>query len=233
MQGTITGLTFGRNDTILQAWTNGIGFVGLTFDILGTSFGLLLALSLQTSIRRSKGSSYNKTLVDGRDEVRRLISGPTTDESCQRVVDVLGNELKHRRRFWRRRLQSHIVPADKSFIEHRNRLFGDSSENTNFSWGPSIILSHISGPQQRWSMAYIPILNMGIGIACLLVSVVCFAAYTQPRPVWMACVIVAAITVAFSASCLAYLVVPSVAEEYISRFRGRSCFLSSFRSTDS
>jgi len=213
VQGQMTALTFGVNDTSLQTFTNGIGLIGLTFDILGTSFGLLLALALQGYIQRSKAWLHASTIERLTNEVRRRMGGTlATDADREEIAEALDEYMRERRIFWRKRLRSNILPGDKSFKHHRDLLLGETMKVKRL--GTSAVLSLIPGPQRLIALTKIPVITMGLGIVCLFVSVICFAANTQHRHVWLACVIVAMTTIACSSICLVFLKLPEILEAY-------------------
>jgi len=210
VQGQIVALTFGVNDTSLQIFTNGIGLIGLTFDILGTSFGMLLALALQGYIRRSKAWLNGSTMEGLANSVNWRIG--KVDEDREKIEEDLDEYIRERRIFWRQRWRSKILPGDKGFIAHRDQFLGQTTHIKRL--GTSTILSLSPGPQRIIVMANIPMVTMGFGVISLFVSVICFAASTQHPHVWMACVIVAMTTIACSLGCLAYLKLPEVLVAY-------------------
>jgi hypothetical protein len=146
-------------------------------------------------------------------EIRLRLAGKAlTDADLQEIADELEEYTRNRKIFWRKRLRSNILPGDKAFKHHRDLLLGDSSKAHKL--GTSSVLSLVPGPQRLIAMAKIPIITMGFGIVCLFVSVICFAANTQHRRVWLACVIVAMTTIACSLGCLIYMKVPEMLEAY-------------------
>jgi hypothetical protein len=215
VQAQIIAFTFGLNDTHIQTVTNGIGFIGLTFDVLGTSFGLLFALSLQKSIRQSRVSLHANTIQHTKARVQLLMGRISssanlhTDANCLRIAQLLNEEMMHRRRFWRYRLKSNIRPADKCFLEHRDLILGEEAKIVQWEYN---VLLEGAAPEQLFALARIPVIAMGLGIACLLISVICFASYTQNRQVWLACVIVATITAGYSFYCLLFVEIAGVVE---------------------
>jgi hypothetical protein len=178
---------------------------------MGTSFGLFLAISLQKSIRRSKASVLNTTTTEKlRDQVHQLISTDTpTDANYRTAAKLLSKEMAERRRFWRIRSKSTVLPSDKSFLQHRELLLAESPKPSCLV---SALLLQYTAPQELHILAMIPIVAMTLGIVCLLISVICFAAYTQHRNVWVACVITTAITMFYSLSSLMFVEMASTLE---------------------
>ena len=124
----------------------------------------------------------------------------------------------HRRRFWRYRLKSNIYPADKCFPEHRDLILGEEAKVVQWEYN---VLLEGAAPEQLFALARIPVIAMGLGIACLLISVICFASYTQKRHVWLACVIVATITAGYSFCCLLFVEVAGFVETLYIRSKSR------------
>ena len=150
-----------------------------------------------------------------------------TDANCLRIAQLLNEEMMHRRRFWRYRLKSNIRPADKCFLEHRDLILGEEAKIVQWEYN---VLLEGAAPEQLFALARIPVIAMGLGIACLLISVICFASYTQNRQVWLACVIVATITAGYSFYCLLFVEIAGVVETlYI---RSKSRFLHCLRFSD-
>jgi hypothetical protein len=73
VQGQIIASTFSKNDTVLQRVTNGFAFVGMTFDIVGTSFGLFHALRAEHYSQRYKNEleATHKNHIELEDTVRK------------------------------------------------------------------------------------------------------------------------------------------------------------------
>lgn len=212
VQGQIIALTFGVNDTSLQIFTNGIGLIGLTFDILGACFGMLVAVILQGHIRRSNTWLKSSTM----ENLVNLVNGKGDGDLNRREIETkLEKYIRKRRIFWRQRSNSKILPGDQDFMAHRKQMLcltkpkelGTSTKGsgTHGGLGTSTILKHIPGPQRITIIANIPPVTMGFGIVSLFVSVICFAASTQRPHVWLACVIVSMTTIACSLICLAYM----------------------------
>jgi hypothetical protein len=67
---------------------------------------------------------------------------------------------------------------------------------------PHIFIDHntpmVEPAKIPWSLGQIPVTAMTLGIGCLLVSMLCFAADFQPRLIWLACVVITAYTLFYS-----------------------------------
>jgi hypothetical protein len=155
-----------------------------------------------------------------RDEVHQLILTDTpTDAKYRTAAKLLSKEMAERRLFWRIRLKSTVLPSDKSFLQHRELLLAESPKPGCLV---SALLLQYTIPQELHILAMIPIGAMVLGIVCLLISVISFAAYTQHRNVWLACVIATAITVFYSLSSLMIVEMASLLEtKVVSRSKSR------------
>jgi hypothetical protein len=72
-----------------------------------------------------------------------------------------------------------------------------------------VFLGHNVAPQY---LSELPLVAMSLGIACLLASVICYAAYSQPRAVWITCTVITAP----SAGYLVVMMVRNKTSEFIS-----------------
>lgn len=57
-----------------------------------------------------------------------------------------------------------------------------------------VYLEHNVAPQY---MSEVPLVAMCLGIACFLTSVICYAAYSQPRAVWITCTAITAPSIGY------------------------------------
>jgi hypothetical protein len=194
VQAQVVASTYQNNDTRLQIVANGFGFVGLALDVLGTSFGVLHALELQRSIRRTPELLHSRSKDQLKDMISELIGKKTDKEG---VVGTLELAISGRKKFWMIRRHSVAAPVGEAFRKHIEGLFHEDQSTTL----PRLVrLFSTAGVEQSTaSLGTDPMIAMGAGIVCLLISVVCFAAYSQRRSVSLACV---SITVIVSSSML-------------------------------
>jgi hypothetical protein len=184
--------------------TNGFGFLGLVLDVLGTSFGVIHALKLQKTIPlwpellRSRAAHQNE-LVD-------MLS--TQFESTVWEVDSglpkVHRELILRRKFWISRRYSLDAMLDDKFCDHLSVLRVSTVTTRGLLLLENLRLARVILPLRRPKddiddLAENPVIAIGAGISCLLVSVVCFAASSQRQLVWLVCTM---ISVVFTADML-------------------------------
>ena len=171
--------TFPNNNTTLQTVTNGLGFVGLTLNILGTSFGMLHALALQMSIRRIQ-------------EVMRSRETQQWDSGYgQKLIQM---ELSERKKFWMIRRHLLDTGINKPLGDHLDHLFPE--EPAQFQ--ALLQFANYMGFEPFRAIPVLgvdPTLAMGGGIMCLLMSVILFAVDSQHKSVWLACVSITVIVV--------------------------------------
>jgi len=185
VQAQVVAYTFDKNYNNLQVAANGFGFVGLALDVLGTSFGVLHALKLHRSIQRMP------TLLQARsreqlDDMRIQCEADTTA-----AVQILEAELSARKKFWVVRPPLFDASIDKSLHDHLWPLF-HHNQSTVQSYLLRLFSAAGAVPHTA-TLGMDPLLAMGGGIVCLLVSVMCFAAYTQHKVVWVACIAITTI----------------------------------------
>ena len=180
--------TFANNSTKLQIVTNGFGFTGLTLDILGACFGVLHAIKLQNAIQHPPELLRPRSKQDFEDIVDGLLKRVEEegDAALQEVSDTLQAENSERKKFWTDRRFSEFAWHNEPLHRHLEPLFGPRlfpilSPIQRFIHQPGPTHSEIGEP---------PMLAMGAGMMCLLISVICFAAYSQRRPVWVICIVV-------------------------------------------
>ncbi|KAI0041229.1 hypothetical protein FA95DRAFT_1611166, partial [Auriscalpium vulgare] len=171
VQAQMLSFTYESNDTHLQAATNWLGFVGLTLDILGATAGVAHAIILKQSIKDARDvATLLNTLASEMDRLE-LVQQPTVKSEPERFDQYEG-----------------ALAAVGGWMEIQYKF------SSRFP-----LVRYI----KRWT-AYIqgtrllPISAMGGGALCLLLSVLCFAASTQRRFVWISCATFAALTVVWS-----------------------------------
>jgi hypothetical protein len=187
--------TFDKNDAPLEVAANVFGFVGLVLDILGTSFGVVHTLALQRSIRRMPELQHSRSDEYLIDTIGKL---HTSAAEKKRVVETLEEIMTERKKFWVFRRHSVDAPVSQSFRNHLDQLFlGDEATAVSqlLHW-----FSKAGVEQSALTLGEDPMYAMGGGVVCLLLSVLILAAYSQPRSVWLACIVVT-VLVASSMVC--------------------------------
>jgi hypothetical protein len=180
VQAQVIAFTCANNKTSLQVTTNCFAIVGLALDVLGTSFGVLHIFALQRSIRRMeeliRSQSRNMAKFEGEDGVSEL----------QKLIET---ELRIRKKFWLFRrylpngsLGNHLDPL------FPNGQFKDLEHFVRFAGAVGL-------DPYTVALGTDPTLAMSAGITCLLLSVILFAASSQPKAVFLVCVTITAITI--------------------------------------
>jgi hypothetical protein len=213
VQAQLIGITSGSNRTALGRATNWFAFVGLTLDLIGTSAGVARALLLQASIRRTHRLVVRLSgQIDGaRHKVRDLqergidlSATPRTRafltlsvQAISRVVALLAEDGRFG-------MQSgedinEIEAAGAAALDALGSGSGLRRRKHlhlfHRMWLGNVVLPHI----HIEGLGYIPVTSLAGGTLCLFVSVVLYAAASQPRAVWISC---AAIFVSMLASSL-------------------------------
>ncbi|KIJ33713.1 hypothetical protein M422DRAFT_264331 [Sphaerobolus stellatus SS14] len=175
IQSQIIGYTLDKNDTKIQMVTNVFGFVGLVLDILGASSGVIHAVILKKSISEAQ---VPDTLFSDNERL------PLSDTAAanQELVEQLHKEIHERKKFWRHRRMLPFVPRDPEFQNHLVLLFP-----TDGRWRWIRYVLSIAGILTRGQST---IGAIQYGVIFLLISVLCFAGYSQPRTVWITCLVV-------------------------------------------
>jgi hypothetical protein len=196
----VIALTFQNNGSRLQVAGNGFGFAGLVLDVLGTSFGVLHALKLHRSIRHIQEllrSRSKEHLADVEKEFPKIRDG-VGDAAAKQWLET---EISARKKFWVSRRHLCNPDVHKALYAHLEPLFRHDK--------PTILpllfrLFSILGEPHAATLGTDPMIAMGGGIGCLLMSVFCFAAYSQHRSVLYACV---AITVIMTSTMMSGLLI--------------------------
>ncbi|KAL0958688.1 hypothetical protein HGRIS_014019 [Hohenbuehelia grisea] len=207
VQAQMISFTWESNNNSLQRTANWFSFAGLTLDIIGTAIGVIRTGSLQRSVRRTErvlnavsGDLYRLQTRLNRLAARTASSADRSARSAllsdiERLMDELAHHLKifdEFVKYWE--LSLPMVGAD-------NPLYTTESD-AEMAWKPMEFLITLGGllglPQTV--PGQVPIVVMSGGIIFLLLSVILFAASSQPHAVWIACVILAAVALIWSES---------------------------------
>lgn len=134
MQAQILAFTYASNSTRLQNVTNAFGFIGLTLDIIGTTFGVVDAVLLQKSIRRSQSLQDPQHISSLKETVQNFMTTDFTadaERSAARyyILKLLQMQMEERKAFWTSR-HAHVIPFDQPFSQHRAQLIREESANT-------------------------------------------------------------------------------------------------------
>jgi hypothetical protein len=202
VQTQIVGLANNNENTTLARATNWFAYVGLTLDLIGTSSGVARALLLQAAIRRSHRLVVRLTSqIDGaRHQVRELqrrgvdlSDDPRARAFLTRSVNAISHIVALLAEDTRFGVQSadNITEIEAAGEAALNALGSDpswSSRKKNLyrfrrMWFGKFILPHLHVE----GLGHIPILSLGGGALCLLMSVMLYAGNTQPRGIWITC----------------------------------------------
>jgi hypothetical protein len=86
VQSQILASTTALNSTVLQNFTNGLGFVGLTLDIIGTSLGVVHAIYLQNAIRSYQQLLQYLSVEPLKKKIRHLQTTKTSREETMELI---------------------------------------------------------------------------------------------------------------------------------------------------
>jgi hypothetical protein len=200
VQTQIIALSYNRHDTTLQNVTNYFGFAGLTFDIMGAGIGIIQSIVHQNIIQTPVVGVTTKPL---KEKVQKLMEGvgsgvdPRGSHDCRQVAELLQTETMKRRMFWKSRQFSSYLPSDKDFLQHFHHWLLPQAKNRSQGAAFAVYKWAIYKMQTCARLtSYTPVMLMGLGIICLLTSVVCFAADTQASQattIWLLCIIGASV----------------------------------------
>jgi len=157
--------------------SNRVGFLGLTLDILGTTFGVLHALRLQKPVPQTPEPLQAKQLQNSTGD------WPISADMAQ----ALRADLSSRQKFWNMR---HYFVDDNSLNIHLQLLFKEQRSASILLYCRYFVLGVDQGDAM---LGRDPVLAIGGGAACLLVSVLAMTVSSQPRPTGIICVSVAVI----------------------------------------
>jgi hypothetical protein len=128
VQAQILASTYASNSTRLQNVTNGFGFIGLSLDIIGTSFGVVDAVLLQKSIHRSQSLQDTRYIDSLEATIQTLMRSTDAEASAAQasaarshIVKLLQKQMGERKAFWSSR-HPDVIPFDQSFSQHRAQL---------------------------------------------------------------------------------------------------------------
>lgn len=199
VQAQVNASTLDKNDTNLQIAANGFGFVGLALDVLGTTFGVIHSRALQRSIRRVNELRQSRSAERFGDMIKNF---QTSGAEKNRIFEHLSKEISERRKFWVFRRYALDAPVSQSFRNHLQPLF-PNDESTAI---PQLLhlISKAGVEQSTSTLGQDPLYAMAGGVLCLLMSVLIFAAYSQPRSVWLASSVITAV-VGLSMVCSLWL----------------------------
>ncbi|KAJ8703210.1 hypothetical protein PTI98_001852 [Pleurotus ostreatus] len=217
VQAQVIDWTREENNTSLEIFTNFVSFFGLTLDILGVGTGVIRQLMLQHSVKRMETQATR--LRDNADRLQRqfhrLRSGTAFPDDLQgprgqrflknayTIKDQLAKQialLDDMREI--QRFRSDLIFTDRvDDSEDAEKRHGveDSSSSLLSSAGPSYEARRRSsmGTAMQFVRAMphqLPMVSMGGGIFFLLCSVIWLATSTQPKLIWVPCLVAAAVT---------------------------------------
>jgi len=196
----VIGLENDANQTVLGRTRNWFAFVGLTLDLIGTSSGVARALLLQAAMRRTHRLVTRLTgqIDAARHQVRELqqrgvdlSADPAARAfltSSVRAISRVAALLAEDGRFGVQSAEdvTEITAAGAAALDAlglRSRSGGRKHPRLlRALWLGSVMPhTHVEG------LGHIPVTSLAGGALCLLVSVVLFAAASQPRVVWISC----------------------------------------------
>ncbi|KAI9441322.1 hypothetical protein H4582DRAFT_1931829 [Lactarius indigo] len=218
VQAQLISVTYNSNSNALGKATNWFGFVGLTLDLIGTGGGVVRALLLQQAIRRSHRLAVRLAgQIDGaRHEIREQ------QERQRRTADTASVDPRSRASLTdSMRAISRIMAifAEDGRFGVQTAAPAEGGAQTATAVVDPDALGHYSrGPPRGkrgahpfhewmwWILPHVnvegigrvPIVSLGGGGLCLLVSVVLFAGASQPHAVWISCASIAVGTFVWS-----------------------------------
>lgn len=213
VQAQVIDWTREENNTSLEVFTNFVSFFGLTLDILGVGTGVIRQLMLQHSVKRMETQATR--LRDNADRLQRqfhrLRSGTAFPDDLQgsrgqqflrnayTIKDQLAKQialLDDMREI--QRFRSDLIFTDRvDDSEDAEKRYVDSSSSLLSSTGFNFTGQRRSGTVMRFVRAMphqLPMVSMGGGIFFLLCSVIWLATSTQPKVIWVPCLVAAAVT---------------------------------------
>ncbi|KAF4605680.1 hypothetical protein EYR40_004469 [Pleurotus pulmonarius] len=218
VQAQVIDWTREENNTSLEVFTNFVSFFGLTLDILGVGTGVIRQLMLQHSVRRME--TQVTRLRDNADKLQRQfhrlrsgsefpddLRGPRGQQFLRNVYTIrdqlakqmaLLDDMREIQRF-----RSDLILTDRvDDSEDSEKRHGVEDSSSSL-----LSLTRFDSPGQRRSTGrgtvmrfvramphQLPMVSMGGGIFFLLCSVIWLATSTQPRVIWVPCLVAAAVT---------------------------------------
>ncbi|KAH9067930.1 hypothetical protein EDB87DRAFT_1678312 [Lactarius vividus] len=214
VQAQLISVTY-ANSNALGKVTNWFSFVGLTLDLIGTGAGVVRALLLQQAIRRTHRLAVRLAgQIDGarhemREQQERQRRATDTASVDPRSRAFLADSMRGISRVMA------IFAEDGRFGVQAAAAEGGAQTATD---DPDALGHHPRRPPRRkrgvhpfrewmwWVLPHVnvegigrvPIVSLGGGGLCLLVSVVLFASASQPHAVWVSCASIAVGTLVWS-----------------------------------
>jgi hypothetical protein len=163
--------------------SNVFAFVGLMLDVIGTSLGVIHAVLLQRRIQD------NTLLLNTTTQIKTVVEGGLSRDNSPEV----SQQPQHVPRFMTD-MQAHF----------RSRSVTTGFENafavlSGLAIRPLEITNFVSTVKTRFSIlgtlltfGNTPLISMGLGVVCLIISTILFAANSTSllREVWISCVAV-------------------------------------------
>lgn len=124
VQSQIIALTVDKNDMRIQVATNAIGFLGLVFDILDASQGVIHAVELKKSISEAQAPGHLFMDNERRDRIQEILDNASTEKQQiqKSSVESLLKEMQESKKFWGLRCMLFIT-CDPEFRKHLSLLF--------------------------------------------------------------------------------------------------------------
>ncbi|RDB20691.1 hypothetical protein Hypma_012300 [Hypsizygus marmoreus] len=197
VQAQMISFTSEANTTSLQVATNWFAFVGLTLDIIGTSAGVVRTVHLQHIIRRTE--RMLRHMVESLDRLRGHISRLQDRESASehRITEETRAKIATQFEIQARMLGEFQELYKLSTLQTVLEMTMQFADSLPFNPFTLVFLYVMHFPQAMANQ--VPLILMGGGILCLLMSTLLFAADSQPAGIWAACVGIAGIIAAWSA----------------------------------
>ncbi|KAI0048064.1 hypothetical protein FA95DRAFT_1659286 [Auriscalpium vulgare] len=211
VQAQILSFTGGSNATALKAAANWFGFVGLTLDIIGAAAGVAHTIILQASMRQSQAMVQEVTarIAQTKDDVRNLLMqrrhSAFVDQHAEKhledkfrgLVNIAHTLIEEESAEQVHPIFSR-VPGLAGASHALSRLLsphGTPILSLTGLMGVSSALTRVASPAAPTRMFRdIPVIVMGMGALCILLSVICYAVDSQPRAVWISCVVITGVT---------------------------------------
>jgi len=188
VQAQINASTSVKNDTKLEIAANVFGFTGLVLDIIGTSTGVIYAQWFRKRVAQWPEllQHWVKTQDDSIHNISEEIAGA---QSSVENIRALQAEIFRRRWFW----MTVVLPSDDALDAHLALLLHTAPNDAPWSImsqpGIKMLLLMISPNTDLDKLRVLveddPRLAIGAGLSFLLVSVLLFAASSQPLLVWV------------------------------------------------
>jgi len=189
----VIAITWQSNDTALQVVTNLFSFVGLVFDVMGTSHGVAHIMALQQRIQGfERLESSQQRMHDIREWRNANVSDPL---GLLGTLTLLQQEVALREEIAKQREACQDRMLLRRGVAHAFwHLINDSRRRgKTLILAPAFSLIKLSRITSSTSQPGEALGIMFYGISALLLSVLCFSANSQPRSVWCSCVALTAV----------------------------------------